>query len=279
MNDELTVALMTEVFFRGDGERRLHRRLAEARELGAELAVLPELPLNPWSPVSREAREEDAEPPEGPRFNVQAEAARRAGIALLGGAIVRNPETGQRHNTAFLFDGQGRLLGSYEKLHLPEEEGYWETSHYQPGEGLPEVVTGLGMPLGIQICSDVNRPELSHFLGAVGAQAILVPRATPPETYERWRLVLRANAVTSGAYVLSVNRPGEPGEPIGGPSIAVAPTGEVLLETTEPVAVVTLQRDEVLRARREYPGYLPVRAALYAQAWARLAGPDPRRIS
>jgi predicted amidohydrolase len=102
---------------------------------------------------------------------------------------------------------------------------------------------------------------------------VLVPRATPPETWARWRLVLAANAVTSGVYVVSVNRPaGEPGAAPGGPSVAIAPSGEVLLETTEPLAVVTLERRAAAEARCRYPGYLSVRAHLYAEAWRRAAG-------
>ena len=52
-----------------------------------------------------------------------------------------------------------------------------------------------------------------------------------------------------------------------GPSLAVDPDGEVLLESVDPVSVVTVERDEVERARAEYPGYLPLRAKLYARAW------------
>lgn len=75
-----------------------------------------------------------------------------------------------------------------------------------------------------------------------------------------------------GAYVISVNRPRpEPGVALGGPSVVVAPNGEVVLETTDPVAVCTLSRYEVQRARKEYPGYLPVRAAFYAKAWSKVS--------
>ena len=104
----------------------------------------------------------------------------------------------------------------------------------------------------------------------MGADVILIPRATPAETYARWRLVLRANAVTSCAYVISVNRPGtRSGSVIGGPSVAIGPTGDVLLETTDPVAAVTLERQALEAARKEYPGYLDVRADVYADAWRR----------
>ena len=54
--------------------------------------------------------------------------------------------------------------------------------------------------------------------------------------------------------------------------MAVDPEGRVLVESTEPVRVVTLEREAVTRARVEYPGYLPLRAKLYARAWSELSG-------
>jgi N-carbamoylputrescine amidase len=270
--DILSIALITEVFHDEGGDERLRALLAEARSFGAELAVLPELPLDSWFPCSRAASDADAEAPEGPRHRRFAAAARAAGVALLSGAVVRDPSTGRRHNTALLLDGGGRLLGTHRKAHVPQEEGYWEADHYEPGDELPEVLLGLDMPLGVQLCSDVNRPAGTHILAALGAEAILCPRCTPTGSYPRWRLVLQAAAVTSAAYVISVNRPRpEGGVPIGGPSIAVAPDGAVLVETTDPLAIVSLDRSVVQRARLDYPGYLPVRADLYAAGWRRAA--------
>lgn len=272
MEDVFQVALITDVFFGDDDEARLERLLHESVELGAELAVLPELPFNSWAPATKAARDEDAEGPRGPRFEAQKEAARRAGIGLVGGAIVQDPDTDNRYNTAFLFDGSGRLLQTYEKLHIPEEPGFWETSHYSAGRRLPAVAKGLRWPLGLQICSDVNRPECTHALAAAGAAVIVAPRATEEATYERWKLVLRANALTSCVYLLSVNRPGpEMGVEIGGPSLAISPSGEILLETTEAVQVVALKGSLLGQARKAYPGYLPVRADIYSRAWAEVA--------
>ena len=119
----------------------------------------------------------------------------------------------------------------------------------------PADVGGFG--IGVQVCSDANRPQGCNSLAAMGADAILIPRATPAETYPRWRLVLRANAVTSCAYVVSVNRPGTRSQGvIGGPSMVAGPSGEVLLETRDPVATITLEKSVLARARNEYPGYL-----------------------
>jgi len=275
MSTSLTVALVSEVFWQPDGEVRLTDRLKEAADKGAELALLPEIPLNPWRPATKNPIDVDAEVEGGHRTQTMARAAAATGVGLVGGIIHRDPATGRRTSRALLFDGRGEIVGRYEKLHLPEEPGFWETSHYEPGTLAPRPFEGLGLAVGMQICSDTNRPEGSHLLGAQGAEAILIPRATELATYPRWKVVFQANALTSTAYVLSVNRPApEDGVPIGGPSVAVDPEGTIMVETTDRLAVVTLERDVVRQARVDYPGYLPIRAGLYAKAWGELAAID-----
>ena len=281
----LTLALIRDVFVTDDAGARLARRLAEASSEGCELAVLPELPLNPWSAISRTSRDEDAEPPppDGPRFRRLADAAREAGIAVLGGAIVRDPQTGRRLNTALLIDARGKLVHAYAKVHLPEEPGFWETSHYEAGAVPPVPVqlpgpgrgagAGAGIALGIQICSDIHRCG-AQLLAARGAEAIIVPRATEPRSFPRWRLVFQSVAQTNAAWVISVNRPDDPSVPIGGPTIVVDPSGTIVLETVQPCAVTTIDRDAVARARSSYPGYLSARADVYADGWAAAAMAD-----
>ncbi len=271
---KLTVALVSEVFWEADGAQRLKQRLAEAADRGADLAVLPEIPLNAWRPSSKEPRDEDAEPMDGPRARTQAEAAAEAGIGLVGG-IIHRADDGRRTSRALVLGRSGAVQATYEKLHLPEEPGFWETSHYEPGTEAPRRVDAFGLPIGVQICSDNNRPEGTHLLGAQGAMAVFVPRASEEKTYGRWKTVFRSNALTGCVYVLSVNRPHpEDGVLIGGPSVAFDPNGELLVETTDQLALVTLDAKTVTDARRAYPGYLPVRARLYADAWTELAGRD-----
>jgi len=271
---KLTVALISEVFWEPDGTARLRERLAEASQRGADLAVLPELPLNRWSPSTKQARDEDAEAMDSERATAQAEAAAGAGIGVVGGIIHRDAN-GRRTSRALVFDRAGNIVATYEKLHLPEEEGFWETSHYEAGTEAPKRIDAFGLPIGIQLCSDNNRPEGTHLLGAQGVVAAINPRASEERTYQRWKTVWRANALTSCCYVLSVNRPRpEHGVLIGGPSIAFDPTGKLLVETTDILALVTLNAQVVADARRGYPGHLPVRARLYADAWAEVAGRD-----
>lgn len=272
---KLTVALISEVFWEPDGSARLRERLGEAADRGADLAVLPELPLNQWRPATKEARDEDAEGTDGERTRIQREAAADAGIGLVGGIIHRAEATGTRTSRALIFDRAGQLQAAYEKLHLPEEPGFWETSHYQPGSEPPRRIDAFGLPIGVQLCSDTNRPQGTQLLGAQGVMAVINPRSSEERTLQRWKPVWRANAITSCCYVLSVNRPHpEAGVIIGGPSVAYDPNGELLVETTDTLALVTLDAKVVTDARRAYPGYLPIHARLYADAWDEIAGTD-----
>lgn len=263
---QLNVAAIHEVFH-GDGVAgRLREALVRARDAGAELALLPELPLDPWIPATRRPRDSDAEPAAGPRHEVLARAASEAGIGVLGGAIV--VDRGVRFNRALLFDEAGELVAHYDKLHVPSEEGFWESDHYVQGDELTPPSDRFGLRVGLQICSDMQRPQCVTALAAMGAEVILAPRATPRTSHERWRTVLRAAAIAGACYVASINRPQPEGAaPIGSPSMVVAPDGEVLAENEDPLTVVALDRHTVERARRDYPGYLDVRADLYAANW------------
>ncbi|HEX9794928.1 MAG TPA: carbon-nitrogen hydrolase family protein [Planctomycetota bacterium] len=270
----MRIALIHQVFPGPDGAERLAACLQRAAADGATLAVLPEIACNPWSPATRVARAEDAEPPDGLRHGLQAAAARAAGIALVGAAIVQDSATGRRENTALVFDARGTLQSSFAKLHVPEEPGFWETDHYEPGREAAPLVRGLGLPFGVQICSDMNRPMGAHALAARGAELIVNPRSTERATYAWWRMGFQMTARTTCTFVVSVNRPAaEFGVEIGGPSIAVAPDGEVLLETEEPLAIVDLDPARLVTARAAYPGYLPVRSDLYARDFAAATAP------
>lgn len=266
-DEQLHVALIREVFFENEGPS-LIESLQRAKDAGAELAVLPEIPLLPWAPATKEVREEDTEELDGPRQLRQVEAAREVGIALVGGTIITDAETGKRYNTALVIDPEGTVIQRYEKIHVPEEPGFWETSHYECANEGAVPVRVCGWSLGVQICSDIMRPMGSHALAAHGADLIVNPRATSRSTADEWRLVCRSTAMTTGCYVLSPTRPRpEQGVDLGGPSIAAGPDGRLLDESEEELLLVTLERPALKEARTDYPGYLPVRSDVYEESF------------
>jgi N-carbamoylputrescine amidase len=265
----LKVALIADTFFCRRAAERLRQRMSEAKCQGAKLAILPEIPLQQWAPATKHPCDEDAEPLGGSRCQMLSAIAKEFEMHLIGGAIIKSQ--GRRYNTTLVYNDEGILVDTYRKMHLPAEPGFWEGDHYEVGDAPPHIIQSL-VPLGIQTCSDINRPEGSHMLGAMGAELIACPRANEAKHFDAWRPVFQANARCSSAYVVSVNRPVlENGVEFGGPSIVVDPSGCVMLESTAPVCTFELDRAAVERARQDYPGYLSVRAGCYSTGWAAIA--------
>lgn len=253
---DLRVALLSSL-------RPTRAELEELAAEGADLVMLPELPFQDWHP----ANPAGSARPHGPweLLRPQAELARQAGVALLGGGWAG------RHNLACLWDQQGHLRLQYAKMHLPQEPGFWEADYFDPGGEGPRVCDDLGFPLGVQICSDIQRPFGAGYLMAQGCGAILAPRATEVGTFEHWKRVYRATARMHCCYVLSVNRPAaEHSVPLGGPSLVVGPEGEVLAEEVGRVTWATLSPQRIVEARGGYPGYLSQPLATYARAWSHM---------
>ena len=263
----LRIGLLQEIYDTPGHAERLVDQLKVFRKRGVDLVVLPELPFNAWSPATRRVNPDDAEHPGGWRETMQVEASKAAGVAVLGG-VIRLDENGRRENVALLTDSMGQIVATQAKLHLPDEDGFWECDHYEPGTEPPRVIPFLDALLGIQICSDANRPTGAQLLGAQGVQVVLAPRATNPATWHRWRLAYRAMAMINATWVVSVGRPcPEDGPSIGGPSLVVNPMGEVVHEAEVPLAEVDMDVAEADRARLEYPGYLAQPAEVYVAGW------------
>ena len=266
------IALISEVYPVAD--RSLTEDLKQAADAGARIAVLPECPAQGWVPGGSTTEDADAEPAGGPRERRQAEAARLAGIALLGGGIERCSD-GRRRNAAVLWDAEGVERLRYHKMHIPDEPGFREAAHYEPGFEAPAVVEVEGLRIGVQICSDNQRPDGAMMLAARGCECILNPRATERGLLDLWKTVWRANAITTGSWILSPNRPRpEPGTPLGGPSVAVTPCGEICVESDAKVSMVDVDPDRVASARAVYPGYLAIPSSSYAAAWSEIPNRD-----
>jgi len=131
---------------------------------GADLVLLTEYMAGGLNP----------EPVPGPSSQLMSEKARKHGMYVAGG-IVRHEEDPHRlYNTALLFDRQGMLVGSYDKLHpySPElnEQGI------TPGTRVPVFKTDFGI-VGFMICYDSWFTDVVELLSLKGAEVVLFPNA------------------------------------------------------------------------------------------------------
>lgn len=192
--------------------------------------------------------------------------ARELGVWLLiGSAIVRSGHEGDDRaaNRSLLIDDHGRVVASYDKLHvydvdLPTGERWRESASVRPGDGAVVADTPWG-GLGLTICYDIRFPQLHRALAKAGAMMIAVPAAfTVPTGEAHWEVLLRARAIETGCYILAPAQAGahEDGRRTWGRSTVVAPWGEVIakLDHAEPgVLFAPLDFEAVARARAAVP--------------------------
>jgi predicted amidohydrolase len=182
-----------------------------------------------------------------------AALARERGVAIVAGHVGEGPR-----NMAVAVGADGSVLARYAKLHPFSPAG--EDRHYRRGDDLP-VFDLLGMRAAMFVCYDLRFPEAFREAALRGAELFLVPANWPSRRVEHWRTLLRARAIENQAYVIGVNRVGkDPNEAYESSSMAVAPTGEVLLEGA---GVVTIDPKLVRRARADFPVLRDVREDRY----------------
>jgi predicted amidohydrolase len=152
----------------------------------------------------------------------------------------------------------GRVLARYAKLH-PFRYAR-EHLHYLPGEDLPVFELG-GFAAALLVCYDLRFPEAFREATLRGAQLFLVIANWPARRVDHWRALLRARAIENQTYVLGVNRVGEdPNESYVSSSLAIDPSGEILLEGP---GTVELDASRVAAVREEFPFLQDVRTDRY----------------
>ncbi len=126
------------------------------------------------------------------------------GLYIIGGSIPVERE-GFVYNTCYFATPSGNLY-TQDKLHVtPSEREAWGI---RPGQGLRVFETPLGR-IAIQICYDVEFPEVTRLLALAGTEVLFVPFSTDErKAYQRIRVTAQARAVENGIYVVIAGNAG-----------------------------------------------------------------------
>ena len=217
--DELVVGLvqMSMGESRAENLAKALDMVAEAARKGATIVCLPELFASRYFPQTRGAPVA-AERIPGPTTRVLSRAAAEAGVVLVGGSV--SERAGRRlYNTSAVFDSDGRMLGRYRKVHVPEDESFYEQDYFTPGRDYRDFRT-TAAAVGALICFDQWYPEPARVLRLMGAQAVFYPTAigtvdgieqSEGDWQEAWERVQRAHATSNAMVVAAVNRVGREG--------------------------------------------------------------------
>ncbi len=244
--------------------------IIRAAASGAGLVVLQELHAGPYfCQVEDPVLFDLAEPIPGDTSRFFASLARELGVVIVVSLFERRAP-GLYHNTAVVFEKNGWRAGTYRKMHIPDDPGYYEKFYFTPGDlGFTPIQTTVGT-LGVLVCWDQWYPEAARMMALAGADLLIYPTAIgwdPADTVaekERqrgaWMTVQRGHAVANGIPALAVNRVGfepspqntESGIQFWGSSFVAGPQGEILAEASQDkeeilLVDVDLARSEAVR--------------------------------
>ena len=248
----------------GDEEpvaERVERVAGMVRGLaGHDLVLLPE--LWPVGGFDYKRWAERAEPIDGAFAAAMSAAARDAGVILHAGSFVERsaapgPEGKSLWNTSLVFGRDGELLATYRKIH---RFGFaaGEPELMEAGDDVVVVDLPLkpSIRVGLSTCYDLRFPELYRRQLDLGAELLLVPAAWPAARVAHWSLFARARAVEEQCVVVACKTAGTHcGVTMGGRSVIVLPTGEVVAEAGADEEILSAEVDlaVVPRTRAAFP--------------------------
>lgn len=163
--------------------------------------------------------------------------AAELGIYLHLGSLAVLAGNGKVANRAFLIGPDGKILATYDKIHmfdvdLPNGESWRESATYEPGT--QTVIADVPFAkVGMAVCYDIRFPAIFRTQARQGAQVLTGPAAFTRQTGQaHWHVLQRSRAIENGAYVISAAQGGmhEDGRETYGHSLIVDPWGAVIAE-------------------------------------------------
>jgi len=256
---------------------------------GAQIICLPELFRTQYFCQREDPALFDlAEPIPGPSSNALAEVAKQEGVVIIASLFERRA-AGIYHNTAAILEHDGSLLGTYRKMHIPDDPLYYEKYYFTPGDQNFRAFDASAGKIGVLICWDQWFPEGARLTALRGANVLFYPTAIgwhPAEKaefgvaqHDAWKTIQRSHAIANGVYVAVANRVGmEHGDIRGnranneglefwGGSFIADPFGRVLAEAShDKEEILTAEVDLSLleEQRRHWPFLRDRRVDAYA---------------
>jgi len=207
----------------------------------------------------------------GPSTAAFQRLAKRHGVVVIA-SLFEKRSSGLYHNTAVIIDADGKLLGRYRKMHIPDDPLFYEKFYFTPGDtGFRAWQTKFGK-IGVLICWDQWYPEAARLTALQGAEILFYPTAIgwhPKEKKKHgaiqhgaWETIQRAHGVANGCFVAVTNRIGRE-QPVGGAGIefwgqsfVAGTSGQILAKAgvdTEEILLVPVKLGDVDTTRTHWP--------------------------
>jgi N-carbamoylputrescine amidase len=204
----------------------------------------------------------------GATTDTLGEVAAACNVVVIASLFEKRTQ-GIYHNTTAVIDADGKYLGMYRKMHIPDDPAYYEKFYFTPGDLGYKTFDTKFAKIGVLICWDQWYPEASRLTALQGAEILFYPTAigwatsqdeeTNIEQYNAWQTIQRSHAVANGVHVVSVNRVGleqNGAMKFWGGSFVSNPFGTLLYKGShdnEETEVVEIDTDATDRYRTHWP--------------------------
>jgi len=206
-----------------------------------------------------------AEPIPGPITERFSRLAAELNIVLLL-PMFEKKAPGVYFNAMVVFEKDGGILGTYRKMHIPDDPGFYEKYYFTPGDNGYRVFDTSAGKIGTLICWDQWFPEAARLAALEGAEVLVYPTAigTLPEEsdvdkkefMDAWLTIQRSHAIANGCFVAGINRVGiESGTKFWGNSFVAGPFGQILAQAGESEEILTVDLDlkSIEKQRQTWP--------------------------
>lgn len=218
-------------------------KIEEASRKGAQIVCLQELYRTKYFPQEQKQDVSKlAETIPGESTRAFSELAKKKKIVIIA-PIFEKASNGKYYNSAAIIDADGEILGSYRKVHIPNDQFFYEKNYFEAGDLGYCVHKTYYARVGVLICYDQWFPEPARINALKGAEIIFYPTAigwikgyisSDGDWHDAWKTVQRAHAIANGIHVAAVNRVGEEGQlKFWGGSFVCDSFGKVLKEASD----------------------------------------------
>jgi predicted amidohydrolase len=241
---------------KGSNLETMERFMKSAHRQEGDLVLFPELFLTGY--FTRDYTSELAEDLKGPSIYQIREMARRYRVKVIFGFPEK--KGGALYNSACFIDEEGEILGSYQKVHLWDEE----PNYFEAGTSFPVWDTNIGK-IGIMICYDTEFPESARTLALNGAEIILAPTANMAPFQHVQQLFIQSRAAENQVFVATTNQIGQEESTLFfGESAAADPYGHLIVKCKDQEEELLIEMDlNLVRQARKFPFYLKDRRSEY----------------
>lgn len=262
MGYKIALAQTTSTENAEENLEKAERFVKEASRAGAVLTVFPEYFMNYYPGKDYIGK---AQPLTGPFGNEMKRLAKEHGMWIVFGM---NQESGWKersYNTIVCLSDQGRIMETYQKVHLFDAFSWKESKDTVPGNKFMTPVRTPAGIMGIGTCYDLRFPEVARAAAFRGAQIMCYPSAwvRGEGKFMQWKALLKARAIENEMYVLGCCHYSR--EHYMGRSAGFGPDGRKLYEGGEEEALLIAEicPEETERVRRTNPVFNNCRIDLY----------------